>query len=235
MKKILRFSFKIFLGLIGFLILAFVVLKLVYNDDIPKGETGAQADALAYNILEAINHKAFIEAKEIHWVFRGVNHYEWQLQENVGEVSWEDYKVAYHTKKRDESKAFLNGQRLEGKVKNEAINYAVHNFNNDSFWLIAPHKLFDAGTTRSLVREDGKDKLLVQYTSGGTTPGDAYLWEVDEEYKPIAFKMWVSILPFDGLEAKWTDWEMTKASFPLPESRLIWGLEIPISEVKVIP
>jgi hypothetical protein len=234
MKKTLAFILKALLGLISVLIIAFVVLKLVYNEDLPQGQSGAQADALAYNILDAINHDAFTQAKEIHWTFRGVNHYEWQLQDNVVEVAWEDYKVTYYTQNRDKSTAYQNAQRLEGKAKEEAITYAVNNFNNDSFWLIAPHKLFDSGTTRSLVRENSKDKLLVQYTSGGSTPGDAYLWEVDENYKPIAFKMWVSILPFDGLEAQWTDWEMTAGGFPLPESQTIWGLEIPISEVEVV-
>jgi hypothetical protein len=234
MKKLLRIILKLVLGLLGILFLVFVVLKLVYNEDLPQGETGATADELAYNILEAINHNKFTEAKEIHWTFRGVNHYKWQLQDNVVEVSWKDYIVVYQTKNVSNSKAYQNDQLLNGKAREEAITYAMDNFNNDSFWLIAPHKLFDPGTTRNLVEEDRKKKLLVQYTSGGSTPGDAYLWEVDENYRPVAFKMWVSIIPFDGLEARWRNWEMTNGGFPLPKSRSVWGLEIPISDVKVV-
>jgi len=235
MKKVLRFLFKLLLGLLGILLVVFVVMKLIYNEDLPKGKTGPEAEKLAYNILEAINHEAYEQAKEIHWTFRGVNHYEWQLQNDIVEVSWEDFEVIYDTKNREKSEAYENTELLKGDAKEEAINYAVNNFNNDSFWLIAPHKLFDAGTTLTLVNEDGKDKLLVQYTSGGTTPGDAYLWKVDENYRPVAFKMWVSIIPFNGLEAKWTNWQMTDGGFPLPESRSVWGLEIPITEVKVLP
>jgi len=234
MKKLLKIILKFLLALIGVLLITFVVLKLVYNEDLPEGESGAKADKLAYNILEAINHEAFEQAQEIHWTFRGVNHYKWQLQNDIVKVSWEDFEVIYNTKNREESEAFEDTEILQGDAKQEAINYAVNNFNNDSFWLIAPHKLFDPGTTRELVNQVGKEKLLVQYTSGGSTPGDAYLWEVDENYRPVAFKMWVSIIPFDGLEARWRNWEMTNGGFPLPKSRSVWGLEIPISGVKVI-
>lgn len=234
MKKLLKIIFKFLLGLIGVLLITFVVLKLIYNDDIPKGQTGEPAETLAYNILGAIDHEAFTKAREIQWTFRGVNRYKWQLQENKVDVFWEDYQVSYFTKARVKSVAIQQGDTLTGEAKKDALTYAVNNFNNDSFWLIAPHKLFDPGTTRTLVEEDGKEKLLVQYTSGGTTPGDAYLWEVDENNKPVAFKMWVSIIPFDGLEAEWSNWQMTAGGFPLPESRSVWGLEIPISDVKVI-
>ena len=235
MKKVLGFLLKFVLGLIAIILIVFVVFKLIYNEDLPKGKTGAEADKLAYNILEAINHEAFEQAKEIHWTFRGVNHYEWKLQNHIVEVSWKDFKVEYATKNRQKSKAYQAAELLEGEEKKEAINYAINNFNNDSFWLIAPHKLFDPGTTRQLVYKDGKEKLLVQYISGGSTPGDAYLWEVDENDKPVAFKMWVNIIPFDGLEAEWTDWQMTDGGFPLPEYRSVWGLEIPITEVRVLP
>jgi len=235
MKKILSFLFKGLLVLVGILLIAFVALKLVYNEDLPKGQSGAEADALAEKILDAINHEAFENTKEIHWTFRGVNRYEWQLQEDVVDVYWEDMHVTLQTTSPDQSLAYQSDKPLTGESKQEAITYAVNNFNNDSFWLIAPHKLFDPGTTRSLVQENGQDKLLVQYTSGGSTPGDAYLWEVNENYQPVAFKMWVSIIPFDGLEAEWSDWQMTEGDFPLPQSRSIWGLEIPISEVEVVP
>jgi hypothetical protein len=45
--------------------------------------------------------------------------------------------------------------------------------------------------------------------------------------------MWVSILPFDGIEAKWEDWEMTKAGFPLARHTSIFGIEIPVTDVSV--
>jgi hypothetical protein len=235
LKKIFRFLLKGILALVAFLLVTFIVLKLVYNDDIPKGIPGKPADEMAFKILDAIDHKEFTEAKEIHWTFRGVNRYEWKLQQNMVDVYWDDYRVSYQTQYPKISFAFKNGKRIEGEEKQEALDYAAFNFNNDSFWVVAPHKIFDIGTTRELVEENGKQKLLVTYHSGGTTPGDTYLWEVDENYQPIAFKMWVSIIPFDGIEVKWSNWEMTAGGFPLSRKRTLFGIEIPVTDLKVIP
>lgn len=205
LKKLLRILFKVLVSLIAVLVLAFLMLKLVYNEDIPQGETGTSADELAYNMLEAIEHDEFLKTKEIHWTFRGVNRYEWKLQQDVVEVFWEENQVTLYTKNPTKSVAYQNNQEIKGAAKEKAIAYATSNFNNDSFWLIAPHKVFDEGTTRQLINQDGQQHLLVTYSSGGTTPGDSYLWKLNNNYKPVAMKMWVSILPFDGLEAQWTN------------------------------
>lgn len=236
MKKIFRFLLKSILVLLGVLLGAFLVLKLIYNEDVPQGTSGKPADELAFKILKAIDHKKYIEAQEIHWTFRGVNRYEWKLQQNMVDVFWDDYRVSYQTQYPRTSIAFKNGQRLEkGEERDEAIAYAAQNFNNDSFWVIAPHKIMDIGTSRQLIEEDGKQQLLVTYTSGGSTPGDSYLWQVDDNYKPTGFKMWVSIIPLDGIEAKWSDWEMTAGGFPLSRKRTLFGLEVPVTDLEVIP
>jgi hypothetical protein len=235
LKKILRLLFKLLLVLVSLGLVVFIALKLMYNDDVPVGESGKAADALAQQMLDALAFEKFQAAKELQWTFRDKHTYHWYLQQHIVDVYWDEYKVTYHTKDLQKSSAFLDGIPLEGEAKTEAITYAVSNFNNDSFWLVAPFKVFDKGTTRSLVQDEGKRKLLVQYTTGGTTPGDAYLWELDEQYLPVAFKMWVSIIPFDGVEATWINWERTSAGFLLPTSRTFFGLEIPISNVKVVP
>ncbi|MEO9501339.1 MAG: hypothetical protein ABJN73_13140 [Nonlabens ulvanivorans] len=234
MKKIGRILLKIVLGILALLLVVFIVLKIVFNDDVPQGEKGAAADELGYAILESINNKDFTQVKEIHWTFRGVNKYVWKVQQNAVDVYWEDYKVAYATQYPQISFAWKGDQKLSGKELEDAIAYASKNFNNDSFWVVAPYKIFDIGTERELIEEDGKRKLLVRYKSGGSTPGDVYLWEVDENNVPIAFKMWVSIIPFDGIEAKWSDWKMTDGGFPLPTTRSLYGIEIPVTDVKVM-
>jgi len=235
MKKFLKILLKSVLGLIGILILGFVVLKMTYNEDLPEGKNEKAADELAYKILESLNYESYKTAKEIHWMFRGTNLYEWKKQEDIVEVFWGDFHVSLNTKFRDKSTAFKNDKPLEGVSRTEAIDYALSNFNNDSFWVVAPYKIFDPGTKRFLVEEEGKQKLLVQYTTGGSTPGDAYLWEVDENYKPISFKMWVSIIPFNGIEAEWSDWKTTDSGFMLAHKKTVWGIEIPVTDLKVIP
>ncbi|WP_298955871.1 hypothetical protein [uncultured Nonlabens sp.] len=235
MKKIFRFLLKSILAILAIIIIAIITLKIVYTEDVPQGKSGKLADDLALKILDAINHKQFTEVNEIQWTFRGVNKYEWKVQQNLVDVYWGDYRVAYQTQKPQSSFAFKDGKPLKGEEKDEAIAYAAKNFNNDSFWVVAPYKIFDLGTTRELIIEDGKEKLLVTYNSGGTTPGDSYLWEVDDNYRPTSFKMWVSILPLDAIEAKWSDWEITAGDFPLAQKRSILGVTIPVTDLKVNP
>ena len=93
------------------------------------------------------------------------------------------------------------------EVADELIEAARGYWINDSFWLNPLAKLFDKGTRRELVvQPDGSDGLLVSYTEGGNTPGDAYLWLVGPTGLPRAWKMWVSIIPVGGLEASWEEW-----------------------------
>ena len=95
--------------------------------------------------------------------------------------------------------------------------------------MVAPYKVFDEGTERRIVKTDTNgDALLITYTSGGSTPGDSYLWLFDTNGKPKAFKMWTSLLPIDGLEASWSDWTTTESGAMLPtfHKLLVLGLEI---------
>ena len=79
-------------------------------------------------------------------------------------------------------------------------------FINDSFWLVAPFKVRDAGVTRSTVSlEDGRG-LLVSYSMGGVTPGDSYLWILDDNGFPKAWKLWTSNVPIGGLSFGWGGW-----------------------------
>jgi len=100
-----------------------------------------------------------------------------------------------------------NGQALAGDEAQDIIRKAWEFWCNDSFWLNAPAKIFDAGVKRSVVElEDGKQGLMATYTSGGITPGDSYLWKLDDNGLPTGYKMWVNIIPIGGVEFSWEKW-----------------------------
>ena len=107
--------------------------------------------------------------------------------------------------------AFQDGEQVEGKKSDKLIQKAWSFFANDSFWLNAPSKVFDEGTERRLVKlDDGSEALLITYKSGGVTPGDSYLWIVDENGLPTSWKMWVKVVPIGGLSTSWQDWTTTE-------------------------
>lgn len=221
--------------LIGILLLLLIVGGTIYyfinNEPLPKGKQGKEADALAIKMFNAINHQAFENTEILEWSFRNTNFYKWRKQEGVVEVSWGKHTVFLNTKETQNSEVFANGKKIEDK---ELIKKALNYFNNDSFWLIAPYKIFDKGVKRSVVQYNNKQALLVTYTKGGSTPGDSYLWILDDNFVPIAYKMWTKIIPIGGVSATWSHWKNTEAGIKLPTKHKlsIFGLEISMGDVK---
>ncbi len=228
---------KIIGGLIIFFtlpsLLFFGFLYLKYNEDLPSGIQGPDADLLATQMLEALNEEAYLNTDYLEWTFKGRHHYKWYKTDKSCEVYWDDITVILDLEHLDDSKVFAGEQEYNGQEKPDYINKAEAYFNNDSFWLVAPYKVFDPGTERRMVKtEDGKDALLVTYTSGGTTPGDSYLWHFDDSGKPKSYQMWVDILPIEGLEASWDNWITTESGALLPTSHKLLVLDLDMGEVK---
>jgi hypothetical protein len=82
--------------------------------------------------------------------------------------------------------------------------------------------------------ENNKNAHLVTYTSGGTTPGDSYLWQFDDNGKPISYQMWVDILPINGLEATWENWIVTESGAQLPTFHKLVFLGLELTDIKGI-
>lgn len=223
--------FKVIGSLLLLLVLAGVIYFFATNESLPTREKGKNADALAIKMMNALNSDAFDSTEVLEWSFRNTNHYKWFKSENIVEVSWDKNKVILHTQNTKKSQAFVDNKSVENS---ELIKTATDFFNNDSFWLVAPYKVFDPGTERSIVKVDDKDALLITYTSGGSTPGDSYLWILDENGLPTSYKMWTKIIPIGGVSATWNDLKNTESGIKLPTSHILslFGLELPMGEVK---
>jgi hypothetical protein len=65
---------------------------------------------------------------------------------------------------------------------------------------------------------DGKEALKVKYTTGGSTPGDSYVWILDENYMPVSYNMYVPSMKMVGVPATWDDWIKTESGTMLPKS-----------------
>ncbi|MFT4831558.1 MAG: hypothetical protein ACI815_001207 [Psychroserpens sp.] len=232
LKKII----KIFLLLISVLTLLIVVLYAVFNEPFPQviKNSGPEADELAVKTQTALQFNKFEKSRFIEWSFRnGSNSYLWDKQKHMVDVKWDDIFVNLDLKEPWHSKVFKNNNGVTGSQKEKLIKKATENFNNDSFWLVAPFKLFDKGTQRNLVHlEDGSKGLLITYTSGGDTPGDSYLWKINRNGFPESYQMWVSIIPIGGLEATWEGWQKMGSGTYLPTVHQIGPITLSMGEVK---
>ena len=205
--KIVKTILKILLGLIIFLLIGFFVLKAIYSKELPQGVKGAEAEQLAQKVLDAINFEAYDTIPYVTWSFTGKHHYVFDKTNNTARISWDNNEV--HLKMDEISgRAFSNGAEVKdaGKV-DKLVKTAWGYWCNDSFWYNAPSKVFDPGTERSVVtNDDGSKSLMVTYVSGGVTPGDSYLWHLDDNGLPNCYEMWTKIIPFGGVSASWDNW-----------------------------
>ncbi|MDX1628543.1 MAG: hypothetical protein R3345_07575 [Fulvivirga sp.] len=190
--------------------LIFILGTLAYrlaDEPRPEGEPGPRAEMLTDKMLKALNYDAWKGLNAIAWSYPLGHHYLWDKQSNLVRVAWNDYEVLLNPDDRS-GIVFENGKKINNpEDEKDLLHKAFEYFANDSFWLIAPFKCRDPGTTRSLVKYEGEEALLVQYTSGGVTPGDAYLWLLDESGMPKAWKFWVQIVPVGGLKFTWEQWK----------------------------
>ena len=218
---------------LGILIAAMFLLFLIKNESLPEGKTGPEADALAEKMLTAINKAAWDTTGVVSWTFAGRHYYIWDKKRHMTQVRWDDY-VALIDLHKVSGIVSQNGTAIADKAENDKlIQQAWSYWANDSFWLNAPAKAFDEGTTRSIVQlEDGSDGLMVSYASGGVTPGDSYLWILDENGLPQSYKMWVKIIPLGGVEATWEDWQTLSTGAKIAGNHKLGPMDIPVSDVK---
>jgi len=227
MKKILKILGIIFLSAI--IILGVVAWSV--SEELPEGQAGSKADQLAEKMLEAINHKAYQNTSVISWNFAGVHEYEWHKAKDYVIVSFDDKTIQLDLNNYANSKVLIPKSMPQAE-QDEWIDDAVKHFNNDSFWLVAPHKVMDENVERKLVTLEDSNALLVTFERGGTTPGDSYLWILDENFRPKAYKMWVSIIPIGGLKAEWNNWVETETGVQMSTTKSILGIPIAIKNLK---
>ncbi|MFK8058124.1 MAG: hypothetical protein AB8F78_18495 [Saprospiraceae bacterium] len=227
----MRTFLKWIVGLLLFLVLVGLVTYLVLDETKPEGVQGPQAEALADKMLRATNLAAWDTTKVISWDFGGRHQFKWNKAQDSVDVMWGDVLVKLHTKSVTGA-AFVNGKQLTGDEANQLVQSAWSYFCNDSFWLSAPYKIRDPGTSRSLVTlPNGDDALMVSYDSGGVTPGDSYLWILDEAGLPTAWKMWTQIIPIGGIEASWGNYKTLPSGAVLAQSHKIIVLPLELSGI----
>lgn len=193
------------LGVLVALLAVFVLgAWLLYRHPMPAAAHG-DADALARRMLAAVHADDWARTGAVRWTFFNGDRHLWDRTRSLDRFEHGDQRVLIDLNTR-RGAAWRGDRALSGAELDAALDTAWRRWINDSFWLNPVVKAFDEGVTRSVVRVEGRDALLLRYRSGGVTPGDSYLWLLDENGRPRAWRMWVSVIPVGGMEASWEGW-----------------------------
>jgi len=177
----------------------------ILNKPRPKGIPGPEAESIANQMLNAVDASAWKETGAIRFTFHNQHHL-WDRRRNFDQVEWGRRKVLLRIREQNGS-AWENGTEVNPERVAGLVHEAYAQWVNDSFWLNPVVKIFDRGTTRSIVHDKNGTGLLIEYASGGLTPGDAYLWMPGAEgLPPAAWRIWAQRLPIGGLYATWEGW-----------------------------
>lgn len=209
-----RFPRAVTIGLVvfGCLLLGTACVSLCAHQPRPQALQDPRAEASVDRMWTALDHAAWENTGAIRWrMAAGRPVFLWDRERDWIHARYENKSPAvdvYLALGTRLGIALSQATELPETEQSEWLERAYADWANDSFWLIAPFKARDPGTERGWVRaEDGADRVLVSYSSGGVTPGDAYLWRLDEDGTPTSWQMWVQILPIGGIEVHWKDWQ----------------------------
>ncbi len=134
-------------------IAAFVLPRPVFADE--------KADRVAHELVTALGGEtAWQKARQLRFDFvverEGTRvaevHHLWDRYTGDyrllgADKSGAPYAVYFNVNTRDGS-AFVNGRQVEGEEKKKLLETAYGRFINDTYWLLAPWKVFDPGVHR---------------------------------------------------------------------------------------
>ena len=186
---------------------------------------GPDADALARDMMRAVDGDAWSRTGAVRWLVQGRAHL-WDRQRGLARVEWRGNRVLLDVNSQKGRAWRKETELADGPDKERLLHKAYALWINDSFWLNPIVKAFDDGTSRARGTLDGKRALLVSYASGGITPGDKYLWILDDNARPVAWRLWVQILKIGGLEFTWEGWTRLPTGAWVATSHKILGLDV---------
>lgn len=212
------------------LLVVLLALYLILNEGRPQGQAGPEAEALAARMEAAVKLEAWNKTGAVRWVFAGRNGHLWDRRRQLARVEWGATRALIDLNS-GAGRAWVEGREASGEEQAGLLAKAKSHWINDSFWLNPVAKLRDDGVSRSLVSLEDGSGLLVTYGAGGKTPGDAYLWIVDDAGLPKAWKMWTKIIPIGGVGSSWEDWIDLKTGARVATRHKLGPLTVALTEV----
>jgi hypothetical protein len=176
------------------LLLGSVLVALALGAPAPAQQTSGdpKAQEVAHRLLDTLGgREAWEETRFLDFHFFGRRHHVWDKHTGRHRVEGETregqrYVVLHnvHDQGKGAGRVFLDGQEADGEQRAQFLENAYGAWINDTYWLLAPYKLLDAGVTLAYEGEETVDdaiydKLRLSFSVVGLTPGDRYGVYVD--------------------------------------------------------
>jgi hypothetical protein len=201
----MRRFLKIVGWVIGVALVALIALFVGLRHSATPTTPGPEAEALAQEMVRAVDGEAWNRTGAVRWKLQWRRHL-WDRQRGLARVEWSDKRVLFDTGAKHGRAWKKDVEVTDADERQKLIEQAWKWWINDSFWLNPVVKAFDAGTSRARGMVGGKRALLVSYASGGVTPGDRYLWILGDDGRPVAWRLWVKVVPIPGVQFSWEGW-----------------------------
>jgi hypothetical protein len=203
-----------------------LLLLVVLAADAPLARADEKADALGRELIAALGGQgAWEKARQFQFDF---------VVEREGKVlarfshAWDRYTGDYRLTGMDKTGApfavyfnvntrqgqvLVNGRSVEGEPRAGHLENAYERFINDTYWLLAPWKVFDPGVNRAY---DGEkpcpeggtcDVLKLSFENVGLTPKDVYwLWITRDGRRVVQWQYVLNGASEEPTTAAWKDW-----------------------------
>lgn len=231
-SRLVRWGGRLLVGLLVLALGLWLAMKIA-SEPVPEGKAGPQADALARKVEQAVALDAWRATGAVRWNFGGRHAHLWDRTRRMHHIRWKEHEAVLRLSSAPgafEGCVRTNGELVEGRAKHDALQEVWRKWVNDSFWLNPLGKFFDPGVQRSIVDVDGKPALLVTFTLNGVTPGDSYLWVLDDNGRPREWRMWTKI-PIGGLPTSWEDWVQLPTGAWVATSHRMLGFNLEMQDV----
>lgn len=169
--------------------------------DIADVELETRADSVAMQMYQAHGGRAWATVPYLRFNFgvaqgdsaRVVARHLWNYQTGNYRLEWDKgadstyvalFDVSGSVDATPPGTVYLNGQAVANTESGELLEEAQRRFINDSYWLLAPLKVFDNGVQREYVADSSTseyDVITLTFEDVGMTPGDQYWFYVDKE------------------------------------------------------
>ena len=160
-----------------------------------------RADSVAYRLLQAHGADAWATAPYLRFNFgietpnggQTIARHLWDRTTGEYRIEWSagpdsSYVALVNVREQRDGRldgtVYLNGNELTGMAGESAREQAYGRFVNDTYWLLAPLKVYDPGVNRTYVADSSTadhDVLQLTFNDVGRTPGDQYWLYVSTE------------------------------------------------------